>query len=158
VDDDDVTVVWWTAGTTYRIAQFDDRLSGLKVLADGEWAMEEKTWWGGPAIHVIPASAPYSLWPYRTADGEHVAWYCNLQEPLRRTPHGFDTNDWTLDVVASPDLSSWQWKDEDELEEGIRVGLYSVNEAQRIRAAGADVIALIESKAPIFDEWKDWEP
>jgi predicted RNA-binding protein associated with RNAse of E/G family len=151
-------VLWWPPGTIYQLAAIADRAHALKLLADGGWTLEDKTWWGGPAIHIIPTGAPYSLWPYRTAEGNHVAWYCNLQAPLTRTADGFDTNDWTLDVVASPDLSSWQWKDEDELVEGHRVGLYSDDDVARIRDAGRQVIELIESRAPIFDEWREWQP
>lgn len=158
VDSDDLVVLWWPAGTVYQLAAFGPRADHLRLLAQGDWQLEDKTWWGGPGIHVIPTGAPYALWPFRTEDGPHVAWYCNLQAPLRRTAHGFDTNDWTLDIVAAPDLSSWRWKDEDELEEGMRVGLYDEADEKRIRAAGAEVIALIESKASIFDEWKDWTP
>ena len=157
-DDDDLVVLWWPAGTVYELAAIPERAQGLRILAEGNWRMEEKTWWGGPAIHVIPNGAPYSLWPYRTHDGNHVAWYCNLQAPLARTANGFDTNDWTLDVVAAPDLSSWQWKDEDELAEGEAIGLYSAADVIRIRSAGQRVIDLIEARDPIFATWAAWQP
>ena len=87
-----------------------------------------------------------------------LGWYCNLQAPLVRTAVGFDTDDWTLDVVAAADLSSWLFKDEDELAEGERVGLYDADDVMRIRSAGDQVVALIESKSALFTTWSAWRP
>ena len=151
-------VLWWPEGTIYERFHYESRAHALSVLASGEWELEAAEWWGGDALLVVPTGAPYSIWPYRTAHGDHIGWYCNLQAPLDRTDVGFDTNDWTLDVVASPDLSGWMWKDEDELEEGRQVGLYSDSDLADIRAAGAEVIALIESRDAIFGRWGSWRP
>ena len=155
-DSDACVVLWWPAGTIYQRFHYNTRSHALSVLASGEWQLEDAEWWGGDALLVVPAGAPYAIWPYRTADGDHIGWYCNLQSPLARTELGFDTNDWTLDVVASPDLSGWMWKDEDELEEGRQVGLYSDSDVRDIRAAGAEVITLIESRDGVFARWASW--
>lgn len=155
-DDDDVTVLWWTAGTRRQLPRYGDRWELLRLLADRTWELEEAEWWGGDVLLIIPSGAPFSLWPFRTAEGAHVAWYGNLQRPLARTDRGFETDDWTLDVVAAPDLSTWRWKDEDELLEGERVGLYSPDDVRSIRAAGARVVALIEGRDPVFDNWAEW--
>ena len=82
----------------------------------------------------------------------------NLEEPFRRTPIGFDTNDHTLDIVVKPDLS-WSWKDESLLEGQLERGDYSSELAAEIRREAASVIALIESRRAPFDgEWVDWRP
>jgi predicted RNA-binding protein associated with RNAse of E/G family len=157
-DSDAAVVLYWPAGTVYEMAAFPDRLGALAMLARGGWPMASRTWWGGFALHVIPTGAPYSLWPYRDDEGRVVAWYCNLQAPLTRTDVGFESNDWTLDVVAAPDLSSWKWKDEDELEEAERVGLYDADLVAEIRRAGLEVIERVEARDPVFDRWRDWQP
>ena len=149
-------VLWWPPGTRYQRIAFDDRRQSLTLRASGSWQLEDADWWGGDSLLVIPTGAPFAIWPYRTVEGELVRWYCNLQAPLTRTASGFDTDDWTLDVVAAPDLSGWTWKDEDELAEGQRVGLYSEDDVATIRAAGAEVVSLIERRAPIFSEWSTW--
>ena len=155
-DTPDRVVLWWPPGTRYQRLAFDDRLQSLAVLASGTWELEDVEWWGGDSLLVIPDGAPFAIWPYRAADGELVGWYCNLQAPLTRSGVGFDTDDWTLDVVAAPDLSTWTLKDEEELEEGRRVGLYSENDEAIIRAAAAQVVSLIESRAPLFSDWSTW--
>ena len=50
------------------------------------------------------------------------------------------------------------WKDEDELVEGERLGLYSPDQVTTIRAAGAEAVALIEARDPIFERWAEWRP
>ena len=54
----------------------------------------------------------------------------NLEEPLKRTAIGFDYLDQLLDIEIAVDLSSWKWKDEDELEEAVARGDY---DARRMR-------------------------
>ena len=157
-DADDVVALWWPPGTKYQRPRHTSRLDVLHHLANGTWELEETEWWGGDALMIVPADAPFAIWPYRTADGDLIGWYCNLQAPLVRAAAGFEADDWTLDVVASPDLSGWMWKDEDELVEGERLGLYSPDQVTAIRAAGREAVALIERRDPIFEGWADWRP
>ena len=58
------------------------------------------------------------------ASGDFLGWYCNLQEPLRRSPLGFDTLDHALDVWIEPD-GTWRWKDEDDLAGCVALELFS---------------------------------
>lgn len=86
------------------------------------------------------------------------AWYVNLQEPLRRTPIGFDTTDHALDVLIARD-GSWCWKDEEELERAVRLGLFSPADAERFRADGRRAVRRILAREPPFDrDWTDWRP
>jgi hypothetical protein len=108
---------------------------------------------------VTPGSshAIYVMW--ETGQTKLRCWYIDLQEPLRRTNLGFDTMDQLLDIVVSPDQSKWHWKDEDEFEEAIAIGVYSIEEAQSIRAEGERVINLLQTgQSPFCDGWEKWSP
>ena len=90
--------------------------------------------------------------------GEMVCWYINLQEPMRRSRIGYDTRDQLLDIVFSPDLSSWTWKDENELEEAIGYGFFTQERADAVRRAGEEVIELVERGDAWWTRWNDWAP
>jgi predicted RNA-binding protein associated with RNAse of E/G family len=77
----------------------------------------------------------------------------NLQEPLRRTPIGFDTADQLLDLVRSP-RGEWRWKDEHELVDAVARGYIGADEAATIRAEGERVIA----NDGFPTGWEDFEP
>ena len=88
-----------------------------------------------------------------------MLWYVNLEDPLVRTPIGFDYLDRLLDIEIAPDLSRWKWKDEDELEEAVARGILTSQEAHVIRAEGESVIAALDAGHPPFDEpWDRWRP
>jgi predicted RNA-binding protein associated with RNAse of E/G family len=66
--------------------------------------------------------------------------------------------DLTLDIIVRPDRS-WYWKDEDELQLAVSKGACSEDYAKQIRAAGEEVVHLIESaESPFNDEWSSWVP
>ena len=90
--------------------------------------------------------------------GTFRGWYVNMETPVARRSYGFDTADLTLDVIVRPDRS-WYWKDEDELQLAVSKGACSEEFAGQIRAAGEEVVKLIESAAsPFDDEWTSWVP
>jgi predicted RNA-binding protein associated with RNAse of E/G family len=157
-DGDDCLALWWPAGTIYQQPSGDDRSALLAQVKSGVWELADAEWWGGDCLLVIPPAAPFAIWPYRTHDGDLIGWYCNLQAPLVRVDGVAQTQDWILDVVASPDLSGWMWKDEDELAEAARHGVYSAADVARIRDAGAAVVSLIEGRSSLFERWAEWRP
>lgn len=63
-------------------------------------------------------------------------WYIDLTGPAARRSFGFDFLEHGLDIVVKPDFSSWQWKDEDELEWNVRIGRYDRAEADELYAEG----------------------
>lgn len=82
----------------------------------------------------------------------------NLEDPWRRTPIGFDSGDWILDVVARDD-GSWRYKDEDELAWAESSGVVSAEWSDRVRKAGAAAVADIEAQEWPFDaDWDRWLP
>lgn len=122
--------------------------------------LEERNWTDNDVLSLNTKRAAHSIQVMWEA-GTHKlrCWYVHLQEPLRRTKIGVDTMDQMLDIVISPDRSSWHWKDEDEFNEAESIGVYSPVKAAYIRAEGERVVAMVQSNAPPFcDGWENWSP
>lgn len=86
-------------------------------------------------------------------------WYVNLQEPMRRTKMGFDSMDRMLDIVINADKNTWRWKDEDEFNEAVALGVYSQEEAKAIRDEGERVLEQLKARqSPFCDGWENWRP
>ncbi|GIE95205.1 DUF402 domain-containing protein [Paractinoplanes rishiriensis] len=124
-----------------------------------------------PATHRIdhgllswhPCGADYSIRWFFRADGTFYRWYANLEAPsvVWRDAGftGIDTADWDLDVVVQPDRS-WEWKDEELFTARLRFpDAYWVDDEDRVRRAGREVIELVEAGAFPFDgTWCDYRP
>jgi hypothetical protein len=127
-------------------------------LPDRPWRLELRSRGDRGILSFAWPDTPYSvlLW---TGEDDRRVWYVNLQDPLRRTPLGFDTVDHALDVVIELDGSSWRWKDEEELEGAVRDGLFTSAQAADFRAWGERAVDRILSNDPPFDRgWLDWKP
>ena len=100
------------------------------------------------------------MWLYWSgADHLFREWYVNLEEPWRRTPIGFDSRDNLLDIVVAPDLSTWEWKDEDELAWAIDSGRHTADEAIAFRHEGHRALEQLRRGAfPFERDWPNWKP
>ncbi|MFN0095079.1 MAG: DUF402 domain-containing protein [Dehalococcoidia bacterium] len=117
-------------------------------LVERRWGMFEFVWLVRPG-EAHAAWCAFQL-PHRT----HAGWYINLQRPFERTSIGFDSLDHTLDLQVAPNLTDWRWKDEDELADGVGLGIYTQAEAEAFRAEGERVLARIRAReAPFGDGW-----
>lgn len=82
----------------------------------------------------------------------------HLQEPFRRTPIGYDTQDLELDVWIPVD-GTWCFKDEELLDERVRDGRYTVEQVAAIRVLGAELGAMLDRGERWWDErWTSFEP
>lgn len=165
--------VRWTFPHTVVADSPDRVVLSLQPGVEGRWVPRTADGhdiraWGSaiePSPHVWEATRV--LWTTRfgaahslglfwdDASGDFLGWYCNLQEPLRRSPLGFDTLDHALDVWIEPD-GTWRWKDEDDLAGCVELELFSEDEAAAIRAEGERVIAALCDLLPTG--WEDWRP
>lgn len=85
-------------------------------------------------------------------------WYVNLEDPLRRSPVGFDTLDHKLDVIVELD-GSWRWKDEDQFDEIIERGLLPPEDATPLREEAEGSVRRVLERRPPFDrDWFGWRP
>jgi RimJ/RimL family protein N-acetyltransferase len=107
----------------------------LRVPCD-EWTLTESRWerW---TLCVARPDEPWSTLLFFDERGRHVGWYVNFEQPLRRTPFGFDTLDHKLDLVVTAE-GEQRWKDDEELDEAARARVVA---AAEVRAAARRVVS-----------------
>jgi predicted RNA-binding protein associated with RNAse of E/G family len=149
-DEDDLVVLWMPIGTLMKRPVARGPIRGQ---ADGDWEMYDHLWHTSSQLSLIPWGRAHCIELLWNQADEFAGWYVNIQEPLRRTPTGFETDDLILDIRVQPD-ETWAWKDEDELEEAVRLGRFTEAEAVEIRAEGERVI----EERPWPTGWEDWRP
>jgi len=122
------------------------------------WTVTMVPWIGLRTLRLSIPGAFYSVLLFWNEDNSLRAWYINLEEPLYRTPHGFDYIDLFLDIIAEPDLSSWRWDDEDELKEAVERGFVSKATSDMLYSEGRKAIEWLQSGNSPFNEWVTWRP
>lgn len=121
---------------------------------------EEPVWSRWSVLVLKPPRGHHAVSLFRDeASGQIGFWYIDLIGPVRRRSFGFDFPEHGLDVMVGPDLSSWKWKDEDELEFGVQRGIYSRPEADELYAEGRRAVdRLMSAERSYFEGWLDWQP
>jgi len=162
VDTPAVTVLFQAPGSICKRRSGTRGGPGNRNLLVEHWdgKHEDRVWNGSPNLRLHVWGTAHSIirrWNMTTQSAQ--GWYINLEAAWRRTSIGFDTQDLVLDVTVTDDLSSWAWKDEDELAWSVSVGKYLLQEAEQIRDEGLRVIQALEARAWPFDEdWSKWCP
>ena len=159
----------------YRVVEDQDDLVALYIPKGAQYARWgrppapgaprgplELDGWRRDVLRLMFPGKGHSIWLFweRDDDGnrEFTSYYVNMEEPFRRTPIGFDTNDHTLDIVVRPDLS-WRWKDEEQFAGLIEAGRYTPEFGEFVRNEGRSAVELIEGRKPPFGAgWEAWEP
>jgi hypothetical protein len=165
-DRSDGVLLWAPTGATgWHLDMPDGRTMARTPLP--EWSATRRI----PVAYTLdqsilswhPSGQDYSIRWYFRDDGTFHRWYANLEAPaiIWRDAGlaGLDTVDWDLDVKISADRS-WEWKDEDEFVARLALpDAYWVDDEDRVRRAGKDVIELVEAGMFPFDgTWCDFRP
>jgi hypothetical protein len=129
-----------------------ERERRIAALADDTWTRN----------HTLMISEPHRLgavWLlWAEADWSFQGYYVNLQAPLAASAAGFDTEDYLLDIVVTPDLA-WRWKDEDEFAIAIEHELISPVLLHAVRSEGRRFIGEIEARQwPFGHGLETWRP
>ena len=109
--------------------------------------------------HVLQLYRPddwYSVWHFFEA-GRSLGWYVNFEMPIVRLEDSFDTGDYGLDIVLDDD-GSWTWKDVDDLDEMLRSGRVTPEEADGVRRAAAVVADDLDRGVHWWSAWSSWTP
>jgi uncharacterized protein DUF402 len=122
------------------------------------WSHHDR-WEGHGVLQLQRPGEMHAVWVlWHGPEREFRGWYVNLQEPFRRTPHGFDTQDLELDIVVGVD-GDWSYKDDEKLDAWIGRGRWTDTEVAAIRRAGASIGAELDAGRRWWgDEWAVWEP
>jgi predicted RNA-binding protein associated with RNAse of E/G family len=158
VDDrPDLTALYWRAGTP--VMRHNERPT-VESLLENQFEVVPAQWVKTDVLSLtLPGEAFSVEMMWQAGTTELDCWYVHLQEPMRRSAVGFETMDQLLDIVISPDRSNWRWKDEDELEEAVAIGLFTPGKADAIWAEGERVIERLHHNRPPFcDGWEHWRP
>ena len=115
-------------------------------------------WTGEGVLRVHTFGQEWSVWRWLSSTREWSEhFYVNLEDPWRRTSIGYDSGDWELDLVGTPD--SWVYKDEDELRWSEEIGLVGSEWAMRTREAGRRASKTLEANEwPFNENWDRWLP
>ena len=139
-------------------------LGGKRVTAlerkTNKWLLSNATWDEnvGYLKLAIPGES-YSVLLFWINSYENLrSWYINLENPVYRTPNGFEYMDQILDIIVEPNLKDWNWKDEDELQEAVELDMISPKQSKTLYAKGEEVRDLIMSGKSIFNGWEKWCP
>jgi hypothetical protein len=157
-DDPDLTALYWRAGTPNKIP--DRRVIPQELLADESLPLIDSQWVNTDVLMLVPTAASHAVYAmWEAGHTRFLCWYVNLQSPMIRTPVGLDTTDYILDIFIQPDCRTWCWKDEEEFEEAVSIGVYTPEQAQAIRAEGEVVIRQMQEGLPPFRQgWENWSP
>ncbi len=160
VEDTPEQLIFYMSPGTRWMCPRDDRGEWLRLPASEGWTLGERALTSERVLSFAWPDVAYSILLFWDDDtDEFQRYYVNLQEPLRRTAVGFDYMDHAIDVVIAPDRSSFAWKDEDELEEAVERGIFTLEEVNGFRAEGERAIARIVNTQPPFDRnWTTWRP
>jgi hypothetical protein len=156
VEETDKHVVLATVPGAECLVLVGDRHQILRDVAAGNERVERRVWQQNRVLWIVPFNAPYMLGLFwHDLSDQFTGYYINLQAVVERDATGFNSLDHILDIVVQPDLN-WRWKDDDELELAVDVGLLSQDQAEEIRANGERAIADLPRLIPTG--WENWRP
>ena len=131
-----------------------------EVRNDGwAWLELRERWHGHGVLMLQRPGEAHAVWVFWSGpEREHAAWYLNIQEPFRRTAHGYDTQDLELDVVLHCD-GRVELKDDDLLDVRVEEGRFTQDQARDIRAEGERIQRDLAAGHRWWDPfWALWEP
>lgn len=117
--------------------------------------------WRNDTLRVMLPGRSHSVslsWAPEAGKRRLLKYFINLEEPFRRTAVGFDTQDHTLDIEATPELD-WRWRDEQELANHIAEGFYTDALAEAARLEGERAIeSMRRHEHECMRGWSEWSP
>jgi len=158
-DTDELLALFIAAGSRYKAGP---KRTAAEKLADAKLPapLGEGTW-RNDTLRLMFPNARHSVslfWERAGATRWFKRYFVNLEEPFRRTADGFDTQDHTLDVIATPMLG-FTWRDEPEFENHVALGFYTKELAAAVLAEGQRVIDdLANGTHPCLRGWAQWWP
>lgn len=163
----------WEALPVYVVEDSQEQLvtylpEGAEIgLAAGDWPTPDglhpwhhkQHWQGHGCLMVQRPGDHHAVWHFWDGpDRDFRCWYINLQADYVRTPVGYDTQDFELDLVVFPD-GSWIVKDLEVLDDRVTEGRFTAGLVDWIRDIGDELCRELEAGHRWWDPtWADWTP
>ncbi|MEF9880859.1 DUF402 domain-containing protein [Streptomyces sp. P9-A4] len=139
------------------------RQTAIDALAMGRWDLADAVWQDTVLLLWTPPSAWFSINAFYLPDGiggqRLRNWYVNFERPTTRTAAGYDTFDLAVDLVITPDLTDWRWKDEDEYAHLRHLGVITATEHRAVESARAQALTMLTDRTGPFataEAWATW--
>ena len=120
----------------------------------------ERYFWHTNSFLILLEPQKYfsTIYIWSGTPGRFIGYYINFQLPFCRTPLGFDTLDLDLDMVVDPSFE-WEWKDEVEYRDAIRVGGIRPAWVVAVERAKVEIFERIEKRDyPLNASWLNFRP
>lgn len=128
-------------------------------IPQDDWVLDGEPWTTSDVLFLVQPGSGYTAVGFWDDDYKFHSWKINIEEPMRRTPLGFDYMDQLLDIILSADRSTWRWKDEDEVHQAQTLGLFTAEKVRELYQIGERAIQSILANEPPFDmAWENWTP
>lgn len=158
VQDEPDLIALYTPRASHAMIAVDADGNHLRMPTK-EWTLRRST---APALEILALHVPgaeHSLLAIFDPPPRFTPWYINLESDLVRTERGFEYEEHVLDVLVERDLSTWRWKDEDELEEAVALGMFTPRQAEAFRHEGLHALNWLLTRQPPYDrDWLSWRP
>jgi hypothetical protein len=159
VDRHDLVALFVAAGSPYKAGP--KRTAAEKRRQPRTGLPPEEYVWRNDTLRLMFPEQCHSVslsWGAEAGVRRLLKYFVNMEEPFRRTAVGFDTQDHTLDIEVTPELT-WRWRDEEELANHVAEGFYTVALAAAARAEGERTIeALRRGEHECLRGWSEWRP
>jgi hypothetical protein len=127
-------------------------------IPEDDWVLRGEPW-EGQGLCLVHAGLGFTFSAAWDQDQHLDHWKIDLVDPVRRAPLGFDYMDQFLDIIVSPDRSTWYWKDEDEVQIAERRGIFTPEQVSDLYQRGERAIQALQANEPPFDGgWENWIP
>ena len=159
VEDSHEVIVLYTPPETDALVAIDAEGRRLRIPTTPDWSLAGTRTFTSGLVGVHVPGTQHSLLAIFEPPSGYGPWYINLESDLERTDAGFEYEEHVLDILVERDLKTWRWKDEDELEEAVELGLFTPEQAAQFRAEGERALDWLLSRRPPYDrDWLSWRP
>ena len=157
-DTDERIALYWRTGTHWK--NVENHATLQEMLSSETPKLFDFIWDKTDVLMLVSPGESHSVWlMWEQGHVKLNCWYINLETPFRRTPVGIDVMDQELDIIISPNRSTWRWKDEKAFEALVDGGVFSIEEARAICTEGERVIQrALANESPFCDGWEKWLP
>lgn len=146
-DRGDILAVWLEPGSQFVFHEHP--------MGPHPWSGAD-AWGGTHVLQLYRSGDLYSVWKVFSG-GAFTHWYINFEAAVVRRPNEFDTDDYGLDLVVSPDGCA-TWKDVEHLSAMLRSGRMSERQVIDVLTAAEGVVTLLERNQRWWADWDYWTP